>query len=71
MRRRKNNKPEIGTVREFKTQEKYIQITTKRGLTIWTNGGIGFSQEEVEKVLKKLQVDDRVLTVEVIDRRGK
>ncbi len=50
--------------------KKHIRITTSRATVLWTNGGRGFSQEELEKAMKKLNNDCRVLTVEVIEVRG-
>ena len=50
---------------------KYIQIKTIRGITLWTNGGLGFSPDEVITALKKLAKDRRVLKVEVIGMREK
>lgn len=48
---------------------KYIRIKTYQTTVLFTNGGLGFSPEEVINALNRLSKDKRVLKVEVIGKR--
>lgn len=47
-----------------------VEITTKSGMKVlWMNGGVGYSEDELKEVIRKLKNDKRVIDHRVIAKR--
>lgn len=48
----------------------YVEFITNKGVkTIWTNGGLGFSANELNEVKQKLDDDPRVVKYKIIQHK--
>lgn len=43
-----------------------VEITTAKATFFWVNGGLGYTEQELTEVTKKLNADNRVLKYTVV-----